>query len=333
MKHIKLFEEFLNESRITENIASMINLVGHTPNLDFKKLIQVDKGLFYNSGLESIVSLALDVYQDKQLFYKVLQDLETEIDNSNDKSINVWIESMKKGRGSMMLNKNILDIFVNILYKYDPDNTFLKDYAYSILGNKATLNAYNMFQKDLLNAIKFLKKETGRTITIDNPNYQGVTGVNDMQKSLTIEVETSSLLQKLSDTLAKMYKTDPNVALDIVNKLSRLSFKQIKSLMYSLFTNQNINNAVYESLNEGRENLDFYTTMMSDGAVARYRLNSDRINLRKVASLSKEIWAKRSRAFGDNELGFEYIGDRKTAMSAIQKSFDSGDNDVDDFRL
>lgn len=115
--------------------------------------------------------------------------------------------------------------------------------------NKATLNAHNMFEKDLLNAIAFLKKEIGRTIVIDNPNYQGVTGINNMQRSSTIEVETKSLLQKLSDTLAKMYKTDPKTALDIVNKLSRLSSKQIKSLMYSLFTNnQNLNYFLYNNI-------------------------------------------------------------------------------------
>lgn len=69
------------------------------------------------------------------------------------------------------------------------------------------------------------------------------------------------------------------------------------------------------------------------GSVARYRLESNVINLRKVANLSNEPWSKNARAFDDNELGFESASDRKTAMTAIKKSFDNGSNDIREYIL
>lgn len=88
-----------------------------------------------------------------------------------------------------------------------------------------------------------------------------------------------------------------------------------------------------EFLNESKLNLGLSTNEYPAGTVARYRLESDVINLRKVANLAKEPWAKYSRAFTDNELGFESGSDRRTAMAAIQKSFDSGRNDLKEFSL
>lgn len=85
--------------------------------------------------------------------------------------------------------------------------------------------------------------------------------------------------------------------------------------------------------NESKLNLGLSTNNYPAGTIARYRLESDIINLRKVANLTKEPWAKYSRAFTDNELGFESGSDRRTAMTAIQKSFDSGRNDLREFSL
>ena len=79
--------------------------------------------------------------------------------------------------------------------------------------------------------------------------------------------------------------------------------------------------------------LDLYTLEYPAKARARIRVASDRINLRKVAELSEELWAKKARVFGDNELGFETEEDRNEAMQAIQKSFDDGINSKEDFLL
>ena len=92
---------------------------------------------------------------------------------------------------------------------------------------------------------------------------------------------------------------------------------------------------IYEDfINEATKlDLKLSTNEYPAGSVARYRLESDAINLRKVAHLSKESWSKVAKAFTDNELGFESAGERKTAMSAIQKDFDNGRNDMREFAL
>ena len=85
-------------------------------------------------------------------------------------------------------------------------------------------------------------------------------------------------------------------------------------------------------LNEAKSiDLKLSTNEYPSGTVARFRIESDSINLRKVVNLAKESWSKTAKAFTDNEIGFESAGDRKAAMTAIQKSFDSGKNDVREF--
>lgn len=87
-----------------------------------------------------------------------------------------------------------------------------------------------------------------------------------------------------------------------------------------------------EFLNEANSiNLKLSTNEYPAGTVARFRIESDSINLRKVVNLAKESWSKSAQPFSDNELGFESAGDRKAALNAIQKSFDSGKNDVREF--
>lgn len=86
-------------------------------------------------------------------------------------------------------------------------------------------------------------------------------------------------------------------------------------------------------INEANLKLGLSTNEYPSGTVARYRIESDVINLRKVVNLSKEPWAKYARSFTDSEIGFESGSDRRTAMAAIQKSFDSGKNDVREFAL
>jgi hypothetical protein len=85
-------------------------------------------------------------------------------------------------------------------------------------------------------------------------------------------------------------------------------------------------------INEAKSiDLKLSTNEYPSGTVARFRIESDSINLRKVVNLSNEPWSKKAKSFTDNEIGFESAGDRKLAMSAIQKSFDSGYNDVREF--
>ena len=85
-------------------------------------------------------------------------------------------------------------------------------------------------------------------------------------------------------------------------------------------------------LNEAKSiDLKLSTNEYPSGTIARFRIESDSINLRKVVNLAKESWSKSAKAFTDNEIGFESAGDRKAAMTAIQKSFDSGKNDVREF--
>lgn len=92
--------------------------------------------------------------------------------------------------------------------------------------------------------------------------------------------------------------------------------------------------SVFESFtNESKLNLGLSTNNYPAGTIGRYRIESTVINLRKVADLSKDSWKKYSRAFGDNELGFEKSNDRKEALAAIQKSFDNGQNDLREFSL
>lgn len=88
-----------------------------------------------------------------------------------------------------------------------------------------------------------------------------------------------------------------------------------------------------EELDESKLNLGLSTNNYPAGTIGRYRIESTVINLRKVADLSKDSWKKYSRAFGDNELGFEKSNDRKEALDAIQKSFDNGRNDLREFEL
>jgi hypothetical protein len=86
-------------------------------------------------------------------------------------------------------------------------------------------------------------------------------------------------------------------------------------------------------VNEANLVLGLSTNNYPSGTASRYRIESSVINLRKVADLSKDSWKKYSKAFTDSEIGFESANDRKTALAAIQKSFDSGQNDIREFGL
>ena len=86
-------------------------------------------------------------------------------------------------------------------------------------------------------------------------------------------------------------------------------------------------------VNEANLVLGLSTNNYPAGTASRYRIESTVINLRKVADLSKDSWKKYSKAFTDSEIGFESANDRKTALTAIQKSFDSGQNDIREFGL
>ncbi len=88
-----------------------------------------------------------------------------------------------------------------------------------------------------------------------------------------------------------------------------------------------------EELDESKLNLGLSTNNYPAGTIGRYRIESSVINLRKVADLSKDSWKKYSRAFADDEIGFEKSSDRKEALAAIQKSFDDGHNDLREFEL
>ena len=85
--------------------------------------------------------------------------------------------------------------------------------------------------------------------------------------------------------------------------------------------------------NEANLVLGLSTNNYPAGTIGRYRIESTVINLRKVANLSKDSWSKYSRAFTDTEIGFEKSSDRKEALAAIQKSFDSGKNDIREFGI
>jgi len=86
-------------------------------------------------------------------------------------------------------------------------------------------------------------------------------------------------------------------------------------------------------IKESKLFLGLSTNNYPAGTIGRYRIESTAINLRKVADLSKDSWKKYSRAFGDDELGFEKSDDRKEALDSIQKSFDNGQNDIREFGL
>ena len=86
-------------------------------------------------------------------------------------------------------------------------------------------------------------------------------------------------------------------------------------------------------VNEANLVLGLSTNNYPAGTSSRYRIESTVINLRKVADLSKDSWKKYSKAFANDEIGFESANDRKTALAAIQKSFDSGQNDIREFGL
>ena len=87
------------------------------------------------------------------------------------------------------------------------------------------------------------------------------------------------------------------------------------------------------SLDEANLVLGLSTNNYPSGTASRYRIESTVINLRKVADLSKDSWKKYSKAFTNWEIGFESASDRKTALAAIQKSFDNGQNDIREFGL
>ena len=87
------------------------------------------------------------------------------------------------------------------------------------------------------------------------------------------------------------------------------------------------------SLDEANLVLGLSTNNYPSGTASRYRIESTVINLRKVADLSKDSWKKYSKAFTNWEIGFESANDRKTALAAIQKSFDNGQNDIREFGL
>lgn len=87
------------------------------------------------------------------------------------------------------------------------------------------------------------------------------------------------------------------------------------------------------SLDEANLVLGLSTNNYPSGTASKYRIESTVINLRKVADLSKDSWKKYSKAFSDNEIGFESASDRKEALVAIQKSFDNGQNDIREFGL
>jgi hypothetical protein len=88
-----------------------------------------------------------------------------------------------------------------------------------------------------------------------------------------------------------------------------------------------------ENLNEAKMDLGLSTFDNPSGVVARYRIDSTKINLKKLINLSRDSWSKNARAFDDNEIGFESAGERRTALAAIQKSFDSGQSDIREFSL
>ena len=96
---------------------------------------------------------------------------------------------------------------------------------------------------------------------------------------------------------------------------------------------KNLNKLQESITNEAKLFLGLSTNNYPAGTIARYRIESTALNLRKVADLSKDSWKKYSRAFTDSEIGFEKSSDRKDALDAIQKSFDNGQNDIREFGL
>jgi hypothetical protein len=87
-------------------------------------------------------------------------------------------------------------------------------------------------------------------------------------------------------------------------------------------------------INEAKSiDLKLSTNEYPSGSIGRFRIESDIIDLRKVVNLARETWSKNARPFTDTEIGFESASDRKAAMAAIQKSFDSGKNDIREFLI
>lgn len=87
-------------------------------------------------------------------------------------------------------------------------------------------------------------------------------------------------------------------------------------------------------LNEAKSlDLKLSTNEYPNGTDYRYRIESETINLRKVINLSTEPCCRNARAFGDNEIGFNSAADREKSLKYIQKSFDSGRNDVREFLM
>ena len=96
---------------------------------------------------------------------------------------------------------------------------------------------------------------------------------------------------------------------------------------------KNLNKLQESITNEANLVLGLSTNNYPSGTASKYRIESTVINLRKVADLSKDSWKKYSKAFSDDEIGFESASDRKEALAAIQKSFDNGQNDIREFGL
>jgi hypothetical protein len=160
-----------------------------------------------------------------------------------------------------------------------------------------------------------------------------VKNLNKLQESITNEA-----IVKKGSIVIPYASSDGEFVVDKVfkNKDGEVSYtgefkKTGKKMEYIFHKDDKI--IKESSLDEANLVLGLSTNNYPAGTIGRYRIESSVINLRKVADLSKDSWKKYSRAFADDEIGFEKANDRKEALAAIQKSFDNGQNDIREFGL
>ncbi len=192
----------------------------------------------------------------------------------------------------------------------------------------------NTFEKYLNETMNMLNERSINKIQADFSEV--VNKMSAMAKEFAAAEgdEKANILAELKGLTAK--KNDLIKELDVAvagkDRDVQLAIKEKMDEAYGS-SNPHAKPANESVVTEAKLVLGLSTNNYPAGTIGRYRIESTVINLRKVANLSKDSWKKYSRAFGDNEIGFESASDRKEALVAIQKSFDNGQNDIREFGL
>jgi hypothetical protein len=234
MKHIKLFEQFvnenetsyINESKETQNIANSIDVSEFKPRVtSWKEYIKVNRSDIHNGPVYVFSSMIAPNHYDheKTQYELVSKDIEKFLENP-PAPIKKWLDSVYNfgSSGSVLIHPGILDFMIITAFKHHPESIFLYTFAFFNQTNAVDLD-YKKFETELNTTIAFFQKVYGRSINVENPRYQGLTGATQQNKKSYIKVSSKEIIDSLRNKMKKLFLDDKKSAYLALDKLSALN--------------------------------------------------------------------------------------------------------------